>query len=77
MALVVSFSQCKKENQKPHDPVECTYSWFTGSDGRKYFQLDTFGRANRKIPGKVSQTLQFDEASGRALKKLLEEVFPD
>lgn len=77
MALVMSFSECRKKSQNPHDPVECTYSFFVGPDGQKFFQLDTYGRNDRKMPGKVSQTIQFDETSGRALKKLLNEVFPD
>lgn len=76
MALVVDFSETTKENQRPHDPVDCLYSIFVGADGKKYLQLDTHGRADRKMPGKISQTLQFDEVSGRALKSLLELAFP-
>ena len=28
-------------------------------DGKSYLQLDTYGSADRKIPGKVSQSIQF------------------
>ena len=76
MALVASFTAATKESQKRHDAVDCHYSEFVGSDGKVYFQLDTHGRADRKIPGKISQTLQFDEHSGRELKRLLELAFP-
>jgi len=37
--------------------------------------LDTHGSNDREIPGKVSQTLQFDETSARALWEILGREF--
>jgi len=76
MALVANLLETKKESRGPHDPVDCYYSVFVGPDGKRYLQLDTHGRSDREMPGKISQTLQFDEHSGRALKSLLEAMFP-
>ena len=40
---------------------ECACGWRVSErEGRRVLQLDTYGAADRKIPGKVSQTLQFD-----------------
>jgi hypothetical protein len=45
---------------------------FTGPDGKRYLQLDTFGSRTRQIVGKVSQSIQFDVASAAELKRLIE-----
>jgi hypothetical protein len=74
MALVASLSRITKARQQVHNPVECACSIFV-ENGKKYLQLETRSSPMRKHPGKTSQTLQFDEKSGRALKKLLEQIF--
>ena len=53
---------------------KATYSTFE-SDGKKFVQIDTYGRAEREMPGKTSQTLQFDEKSARALFSILRDAF--
>ena len=58
-----------------HGEVECGYSVFE-SGGQRYLQLDTYGSAERAIPGKTSQSLQLDETGARRLKRLIEETFP-
>jgi hypothetical protein len=40
-----------------------------------FVQIDTYGRAEREVPGKVSQSLQFDEKSARALFDILRDTF--
>ena len=77
MALVTKFSETTKENQKPHDSVDCYVSQFVAADGKRYVQLDTHGRSDRQMPGKISQTLQFDEASGASLRDCLNWRFLD
>jgi hypothetical protein len=76
MALVVGLFKITKDRQKVHGPVECGYSIFV-EGGRKYLQIETHGNPTRKHPGKTSQTLQFNEQSGRTLKKLLEDMYPN
>jgi hypothetical protein len=75
MALVRDITQTTKERYTVHDEVECLASTFT-EHGHAYLQLETFGRPDRKIPGKVSQSIQFDRAGAARLKQLLERVFP-
>ncbi len=63
-----------KERNAVHDPVEATYTVFE-KDGRRYFQIDTYGRPGREIPGKISQTIQFDRKSALKLIELLAKTF--
>jgi hypothetical protein len=61
MALVASLFNTTKDRQKAHKPVEGAYSVYP----------------ERKSKDETSQTLQFNENSGRALMKLLKDIFPD
>jgi hypothetical protein len=76
MALITTIKEISKERQTVHGFVECAYSVFTGSDGKRYLQLETFGSKERKIPGKTSQAIQINEASARELKRLIDRTFP-
>ena len=76
MALVRHLRPLEKERNQVHGEVECSYSIF--SDGREWIiQLDTYGSPGRALPGKISQTIQFNRESAPLLKKLLERVFPE
>jgi hypothetical protein len=46
-----------------------------GASGAKLLQIDTYGSDVRQMPGKVSQTLQFDEARARQLWEVLGREF--
>ena len=63
-----------KERNSLHAKVFTTYTSFE-QDGKKYFQLDTYGRADREMPEKISQSIQFDEESARLLINLLVKEF--
>ena len=76
MALIRELKEITKDRQTVHGSVECAYSVFTGADGRRYLQLETFGSKERKIPGKTSQAIQLNESSAAELKRLIEETFP-
>jgi hypothetical protein len=76
MALVVDMRELRKERNAVHDEVDCTFSIF-GFDGERYLQLDTYGSPARKLPGKVSQSMQFTRHSAEQLKRLIEQTFPD
>ncbi|QIE57838.1 methionyl-tRNA formyltransferase [Pikeienuella piscinae] len=54
--------------------VDCRYL-VSERDGRKVLQLNTYGSANRQIPNKLSQTIQFDEESARSLWRILSTEF--
>ncbi|TYR31145.1 methionyl-tRNA formyltransferase [Mesorhizobium microcysteis] len=44
-------------------------------DGRRLIQIDTMGSRDRKIPGKVSQSIQLDEHSARQLFEIMKDHF--
>ena len=46
-------------------------------EGKRYFQIDTYGRATRDMPEKISQTIQIDRQSAMKLISLLAETFKD
>jgi hypothetical protein len=75
MALVRGFVHAPKDENRVHGEVECGYLSFT-ADGKTYLQLDTYGSKHRKIPGKVSQSLQIDGEGARHLMALLRKTFP-
>lgn len=74
MALLNTFHPTTRERYSVHDAVECSFVVFV-IDGKTYLQLDTFGSEARKIPGKVSQSIQLNEASARQLLRLLRDTF--
>ena len=74
MALVKKLERLSMSKNRVHAPANCTYTIFV-EDGERYLQVDTYGSAGRKIKGKKSQTLQFDEHSAKALRALLEQHF--
>jgi hypothetical protein len=75
MALITEFTELHKERSHVHGPVECGYAVFE-HDGTRYLQLDTYGSGERQIPGKTSQSIQFDATSAAQLKMLIDETFP-
>lgn len=75
MALIASFEPITADRQTIHGPVECGWRSFT-SAGRKVLQLDTYGSAERKLKGKVSQSIQLDEDGARRLRRIIDATFP-
>lgn len=63
-----------KERNSLHTKVMTTYSVFE-QGGNKYFQIDTYGKSDREIPGKISQSIQLDEHSARLLVNILVREF--
>ena len=75
MAFVKSISKDDRNFRSLHPTqVECRYL-VAESDGKKVLQLNTYGSADRDIPDKLSQTLQFDEQAAAALFALLVREF--
>ena len=69
-----SIRRIEKARNSLHEKVTSTYTVFE-KDGRKYFQLDTYGRDDRENPEKVSQSFQLDEETARYLVRLLIDAF--
>ncbi len=65
----------RKDHQRPgrHGEVQATYS-ITEIDGEVHLQIDTYGAADRMIPGKTSQSLQFGPDGIAELRRILGEV---
>jgi hypothetical protein len=76
VALIKTFTPSGVSNKgRVHGEVECGYAIFE-SEGNRYLQLDTYGSADRVIPGKVSQTVQLDESAAKELLRLIRHAFP-
>lgn len=54
--------------------VEATYSVLE-LDGERFFQIDTYGSPDRKIPGKRSQSIRLDKDAAKKLISLLQQEF--
>lgn len=71
---VETITGVNKERNSLHAKVHTTYTSFE-QNGKKYFQIDTYGRADRKMPEKISQSIQLDEESARLIVNLLVKEF--
>ena len=75
MAFVKTVVRDDRELKSLHPTqIECRYM-LNEIDGRRLIQLNTYGSDQRDIPGKLSQTLQFDEQSARELWATLGKSF--
>ncbi|PSC06202.1 methionyl-tRNA formyltransferase [Alsobacter soli] len=74
MALIRHFDHQPMERNGIHDEVEATYTVFQRDD-RTFVQIDTYGRPDRELPGKKSQTIQLTRESASELIAILSEAF--
>jgi hypothetical protein len=74
MALIRQFERVERDRYTTHEEIDAKYMVFE-RDGKKLIQIDTFGRGNRELPGKQSQTLQFDYEGALALFAILKKEF--
>lgn len=63
-----------KERNRIHERVQTTYTTFE-NEGKKYLQFDTYGKAGRDFPEKISQSIQFDQDSAQFIVNLLTQEF--
>ncbi|NLY19442.1 MAG: methionyl-tRNA formyltransferase [Clostridiaceae bacterium] len=68
------FNKIEKNRNSVHKPADATYTTFEHR-GKKYFQIDTYGSADRLMPEKVSQSIQIDEEMARKLIDVLKHEF--
>jgi hypothetical protein len=74
VALIRSFERKATDRKSLHDEIRAEYSiqeW----DGRVLLQIDTYGRATREFPDKLSQTIQLDREGAEALYLILKREF--
>lgn len=64
----------EKQRNTIHEKVYTTYTAFEMS-GEKFIQFDTYGKANRENPEKISQSIQLDRDTARFLVNLLVQEF--
>ena len=75
MALLKRLTKVTMDRNVVHEPVaDATFSVFRDAEGRSYLQIDTYGSATRKMPGKKSQSLQFGPDALAQLRTILEGV---
>lgn len=74
MAIVRKLERIELEHESKHTEVDCTYS-VVEADGQKYLQIDSYGSASRKIPGKKSQSLRFTHEAIVQLKSIINSDF--
>jgi len=65
-----NFVRIEKQRNNVHEKVSSTYTVFE-ENGKKYLQIDTYGKQDREMPEKVSQSFQADEETARFLVSLL------
>ena len=63
-----------KDRNSVHTKVHATYTVFE-IDGEKYFRIDTYGKNEREMPEKISQTIQLDKESAKFIVELLKKEF--
>lgn len=74
MALIRKFDHKSMDRNSIHDEIDATYTVFE-RDGRTFVQIDSYGRDDREIPGKKSQTIQLDEIGAVQLFSILKSAF--
>ena len=73
MALLHA-EQFDKTRNTIHKPAAATFTVFE-NEGQKYFQIDTYGTAERAMPEKVSQSIQLDKSMAKMLVEILRREF--
>jgi hypothetical protein len=75
MAIVRTLEKIALDRDSTHSEVKGTYAVVEYTSGTKYLQIDTYGSASRKMPGKKSQSLRFSPEAIRQLKKIIDREF--
>ena len=70
MARIDQLEEIQKERLAKHAPIKAGFTIFK-ANGETILQIDSYGSADRQIPGKVSQSLQFGEKGIEALRSIL------
>lgn len=68
------FDKIEKYRNTVHEPARASYTSFI-KNGQTFFQIDTYGTAERNMPDKVSQSIQFDKQMAASLIDILRKEF--
>lgn len=74
MAIVRRLDPMPLEQNSKHSEVNCTYTIVVEADGQRFLQVDTYGSAERQIPGKKSQSIRFSPEAITQLKTILDSL---
>lgn len=74
MARIRNLELASMNRFQLHDEIDAKM-FVQDYDGRKLLQISTYGRDSRQDVGKLSQTLQFDEAAAEQLFSVLKREF--
>lgn len=76
MARIIKdkLNKIEKERNSVHQDVQASYTTFE-KDGERYFQIDTYGKDDRMMPEKISQSFQIDKEMAVFLVDLLKKTF--
>ena len=75
MGLITGFRRNHDSQPNFRTEIECGWN-FAEVDGKLLLRLETYGSADREVPGKRSQSMELDEEGARRLAQILEQVFP-
>ena len=67
MAIITAFERADRVLRGRHPTKVVAKYLIDEVEGRKVLQLNTYGSNQRQVPGKLSQTLQIDDAAAREL----------
>jgi hypothetical protein len=70
MALIRTLKHKPRERYTLHDEIEASYTSFE-RDGRFFFQLDTYGRKSRQVPGMRALIDYYTDANNGGDGKIL------
>ena len=71
---LTKIEKLEKARNTIHEKVYTTYTCFEHY-GEKYVQIDTYGKSDRDMPGKISQSVQIDKETAKFLVDLLNKEF--
>ena len=75
MAIVRKLEKVQLDRDSKHTEVNSTYCVVQDADGNKFLQIDTYGSAVRKIPGKKSQSIRFSTEAIAQLLNIIKQEF--
>jgi hypothetical protein len=75
MACITEFSELSSPSGRDHST--CSAGWRVAERaGERVLQIDTYGSPDRQDAGTVSQSIQLDQETARALVAIINRVFP-
>lgn len=75
MAIVRSLERANLGHRSSHTEVDATFTVVSDDSGEKMLQVDTYGSADRAVPGKKSQSIRFAPEAIAQLKIILQSEF--